>query len=140
MPLELNHLRDSLAALATTVAHAEDEEVMAEFEEPMQDAIRVGAIKQFEITFQLSWTSIERWLNTNIRPDIADGITIRQLFRLAAENRLIRDVDVWMDYHKVRNKAAHIYDDLIARQVYRASVEFVHDARRLLEALEAHND
>lgn len=140
MPLDLAHFRASLDALTATVAHTEDETVMAQFEEPTQDTLRVGAIKQFEITFQLSWSYIQRWLNTNIRPDIADGVTIRQLFRLAAENRLIHDVDAWMEYHKVRNKATRIYDGPTADRVYRASVEFVHDARRLLDALEAQND
>jgi nucleotidyltransferase substrate binding protein (TIGR01987 family) len=139
MPLDLTPFRASLDALATTVAHTEDETVMAQFDEPTQETFRVGAIKQFEITFQLSWSNIQRWLNTNIRPDIADGVTIRQLFRLAAENRLIHDVDGWMEYHEARNKAARIYDGPTADSVYRASVEFVHDARRLLKELEAQN-
>ena len=59
-----------------------------------------------------------RWLNTHIGAGIADGVTRRQLFRLAAENRLIADVDLWMQHHEARNATSHIYDEEKAAQVY----------------------
>ena len=140
MPLELAHLRDSLNALSKTLALTEDETRMAQFDAATREAMRAGAIKQFEITYELSWKLLRRWLNTYVSPDIADDVTKRQLFRLAAENRLIADVDVWMEHHKARNNTAHIYDQKIAEQVYDASRAFAHDARRLLAALETRND
>ena len=140
MPLELTNLRDSLAALSGTLAVTEDEERTAEFDAVLQEGMQAGAIKQFEITYELSWKLMKRWLNTNVTPGIADGVTMRQLFRLAAENRLIADVDVWMSHHEARNKTVHMYDSDIAASVYRVAREFVHDARRLLEALEDRNN
>ena len=140
MPLELAHLRDSLNALSNTLALTENEARMAQLDAATREAIRAGAIKQFEITYELSWKLLRRWLNTNITPGIADDLTKRQLFRLAAENRLIADVDVWMEHHKARNNTAHIYDQKIAEQVYDATREFAHDARHLLAALETRND
>ena len=140
MPLELAHLRDSLNALSNTLALTEDEARMTQSGAATREAMRAGAIKQFEITYELSWKLVRRWLNTYVSPGVADDVTKRQLFRLAAENRLIADVDVWMEYHKARNNTAHIYDQKIAEQVYDASKDFAHDARRLLAALETRND
>ena len=80
------------------------------------------------------------WLNTYIGAGVADGVTRHQLFRLAAENRLIPDVDLWMQHHEARNATSHIYDEEKAELVYRATREFAHDARLLLKALEARND
>jgi len=71
---------------------------------------------------------------------IADGVTRRELFRLAAENRLIEDVEQWMIYHGARNQTVHIYDLEIAQEVYETARGFVKDAAKFLRALEAHND
>ena len=139
MPLELTNLRNSLSSFSATLAVTEDEERMAQYDAVLREGMQAGAIKQFEITYELSWKLMKRWLNTNVTPGIADGVTMRQLFRLAAENRLIADVDVWMSHHEARNKTVHMYDSDIAASVYRAAMEFVHDARRLLEALEDRN-
>ena len=81
-----------------------------------------------------------RWLNTQVGAGIADGVTRRQLFRLAAENRLISDVDQWMRHHEARNATSHIYDERRAKFVYRATRAFSRDARLLLESLEERND
>ena len=45
-----------------------------------------------------------------------------------------------MQHHEARNTTSHIYDEEQAARVYEATREFVHDARYLLEALEARND
>ena len=81
-----------------------------------------------------------RWLNTYIGSGVADGVTRRQLFRLAAENRLIPDVELWMQHHDARNATSHIYNEEKAELVYTSTREFAHDARRLLEAFEGRND
>ena len=50
------------------------------------------------------------------------------------------DVDQWMRHHDARNETSHTYEASVAERVYRAAHDFVHDARRLLEALESRND
>ena len=92
------------------------------------------------VTYELCWKFIKRWLETNISPGVADGVTRRELFRLAAENRLLDDVDQWMRYHEARNLTSHIYQPEIAERVYNTAHEFARDAARLLAALEARND
>lgn len=140
MPLQLDNLRNSVRELAELTAASADEERMSRLTDTERRGIRAGVIQNFEITYELSWKLIARWLNINISPGIADGVTRRQLFRLAAEHRLIADVDAWMRHHAARNATSHIYYEERALQVYDATLDFVTDARLLLEVLEARND
>lgn len=140
MPLQLDNLRNSVRELAELAAASADEERMSRLDDTERRGIRDGVIQNFEITYELSWKLITRWLNANINPGIADGVTRRQIFRRAAEHRLIADVDTWMRHHAARNATSHTYDEDRAVQVYSATLDFVTDARLLLEALEARND
>ena len=73
-------------------------------------------------------------------PNAADGVTRRELYRLGFENRLIDDVDRWMDHHEARNETTHTYRKATADEVYAAIPAFLEDAQLLLAALEARND
>jgi len=92
------------------------------------------------VTFELCWKFMKRWLEMNVDPTGIDGVTRRELFRRAAENRLIDDVDQWMRHHAARNQTTHTYESEIAASVYEAVHEFAVDAAQLLAALEARND
>ena len=140
MTLQLVSLGKSLDALGEVLAVSGNDKRMGELTEIERVAIRAGVVQHFEITYEICWKLMARWLNTNISPGVADGVTRRQLFRLAAESHLINDVERWMRHHAGRNATSHIYDFDKAEAVYRATVDFVHDARALLRALEARND
>ena len=140
MALELDSLKNAVSALHAVVAKSDDAAFMRGLDDVARNAIKSGVIQHFEFTYELCWKFIKRWLETNISATAADGVTRRELFRMAAENRLIDDVDQWMLHHHARNETAHTYEASVAERVYRAAHLFVHDARRLLEALEARND
>lgn len=140
MPLVLDNLRNAVKALSDLQAAAENVSRMAQFNQVEQNGIRAGVIQNFEVTYELCWKLMDRWLSMNLGASVVDGATRRELFRLAAEQRLIADVDVWWQYHEARNITSHIYDARKAETVYRAIADFVHDARALLKALEARND
>lgn len=140
MPLELDHFRDSTKALADLLLVSENETRMAQLTTVERDGIRAGVVKNFAITYELSWKLIARWLDDNLTPGIADGVTKRHLYRLAAEQHLIQDVDRWMAHHRARNQTAHIYDHQGALRVYQATREFVADARALYATIEGRND
>lgn len=139
MPLHLDNLKDSIEALDELLTASEDDARMGRLSEIERIGIRAGVVKHFEITYELSWKLMARWLNTNVGPDTADGVTRRQLYRLSAANKLIADVDRWMRHHDARNTTSHIYDRKRAQQVYEAVRGFTQDAPQLLKALEARN-
>lgn len=140
MPLELGSLRNSLTALTDLLAVSENDVRMGQLDEIERNGIRSGVIQNFEVTYELCWKLMARWIKTFVNPEITDGASRRQLFRLAAENRLIHDVEEWMQHHEARNTTSHIYDEERAVLVYQAAKKFTHDARHLLEALEQRND
>lgn len=140
MPLQLDSLRKSLNVLVEVLAVSGNDERMGQFTDFERVAIRAGVVQHFEITYELCWKLMARWLNSNVSPGIASGISRHHLFRLAAENSLITDVERWMRHHQGRNATSHIYDLKKAEAVYLAAVDFAHDASSLLSILEARND
>ena len=104
------------------------------------ETVRAGVIQHFEVAYELSWKMLKRWLKENIGAAAVDGVTQRNLFRLGAENRLIVDVERWMEFHDARNSTSHTYDEDAAYNVFLFATEFVHDAKHLLKMLEANND
>jgi len=140
MALALDSLQKAVSALAAVLAKSDDVEFMNRLDEAARNAIKAGVVLHFEFTYELFWKFIKRWLETNVSPAVADGVTRRELFRLAAENRLLDDVEQWMRYHEARNLPSRIYQPEIAERVYNAAHAFSRDAARLLAALEARND
>ena len=140
MAIQLDHLRNAVKVLFDLLAVTENKTRMAQFSQVERDGIRAGVIQNFEVTYELCWKLMTRWLKTNIGTSVVDGVTRRELFRHAAQQRLIADVDRWMQHHEARNLTSHVYDARQAETAYRATAEFAHDARDLLAALEAHND
>jgi nucleotidyltransferase substrate binding protein (TIGR01987 family) len=138
--LELSSLEKAVRALIAVLAKSDDVEFMGGLDEVARNAIKSGVVQHFEFTYELCWKFIKRWLETNIGASVADGVTRRELFRLAAENRLIDDVEQWMRYHEARNLTSHTYQPEIAERVYKIAHDFGSDAQRLLAALEARND
>jgi nucleotidyltransferase substrate binding protein (TIGR01987 family) len=83
---------------------------------------------------------MKRWIETNVSATAVDGVTRRELFRQAAENRLIDDVDLWMGFHAARNETSHTYNHETAEEVGASAERFVAAARSLLASLQANND
>lgn len=140
MLLELESLKRAVTAMDAVLARSNDIGLMDTLDEVTRSAVRSGAIQHFEFNYELCWKFMKRWLEMNISPAVADGVTRRELFRQAAENHLIDDVNRWMRHHDARNRTAYTYDPAVAETVYESANEFVQDAKRLLEALVARND
>ena len=107
---------------------------------PKDDIIRDSAIKRFEYTYELAWKMIQRWRKDNVSPEKADPLTRKDLFRLAAQNGLIKDPAPWFGYHEARNETSHAYNEAKAEKVYKAATLFAGEATSLLEELKRRND
>lgn len=140
MKLDLSSLGKAVESLGKTLEVANDEDFMSGLSDNQKDAIRAGVIQNFEFTYELCWKFMRRWLEVNLGAADVEGVARRQLFRLSAENKLIGDVDQWMEYHDARNETSHTYDEDTAEDVFGTAREFVADAEKLLKALEARND
>ena len=138
MSLQLDSLTKSIDALERSVKTASRLDTS---DDDLWETVRAGVIQHFEVAYERCWNMMKRWLEENIGSTYVDNTTTRrELFRLAAENRLITDAQRWMDYHMARNQTSHTYNEEAAQSVFEEATEFAHDARQLLRTLEAHND
>jgi nucleotidyltransferase substrate binding protein (TIGR01987 family) len=67
-------------------------------------------------------------------------VTRRELFRVAAENRLIGDVELWMGFHSSRNEISHTYDQATASEVFADAKPFLIEVKILFDAIQSRND
>lgn len=137
MSLQLDSLVKSIDILERSIRTANR---VDDSDADLQETVHAGVIQHFKVAYEQSWKMLKRLLKENIGAASVEGVTQRNLFRLGAENRLIVDVERWMEYHDARNSTSHTYDEDAAEKVFAEATEFVHDAKHLLKLLEARND
>jgi len=137
---DLSQLEKAIASLEQLHTRVADEMFMATQDKVIRLGLQAGLIQNLEFTYELCWKAIKRWLENNVNPEAVDGVTRRELFRLAAENRLIEDVEEWMTYHAARNQSSHQYDSALAEETINLMADFVRAAQRLLNNLKDRND
>ncbi len=96
------------------------------------DTVKAGVIQNFEVAYEQCWKFMKRWIEQNVSPEIVDGVTRRELFRVSAENRLIDDVTQWMEFHQSRNLTALTYDAENAGHAFSAALLFIDAAKDFL--------
>ncbi|MGL5356321.1 MAG: HI0074 family nucleotidyltransferase substrate-binding subunit [Cetobacterium sp.] len=98
------------------------------------ETVRAGVIQNYEVCYESAWKSMKRWIEEN---DVEiDGLTRRALYIKAAENKLIDDVEKWMEFHKARNTTSHVYEVEVADEVYQVAFEYLDYAKEVLKRLE----
>ena len=138
--LDLTALEKASTSLTATLREVNNKEFMTQLNKVQQDAMLAGAIQNFEFTYELCWKFSRRWLTENLGATDVEGVTRRELFRLAHQHRLINNVDRWMVFHQARKQAAHVYDSRIAQEVYQIACDFDPQAQALLQTLHEKND
>jgi len=103
------------------------------------ETLRAGVIQNFEFCYEFSWKFMKRWIENNVSTHIVDGVPRRELFRIAAENKLIDDVHAWMDFHRGRNISSHTYDEITAETVIDLAIKFIPFVEYLIEEIEKRN-
>lgn len=133
MPLDLTSLEKSVAALRQSVTDSASR--MPELSPALRDTIKAGIIQQFEVAYEQSWKSMKRWIEENVGAIQVDGVPRRELFRQAAEQRLIEDVEGWMRFHRARNETSHTHSAETAEEVFTLAMAFHPHAESLLATL-----
>jgi nucleotidyltransferase substrate binding protein (TIGR01987 family) len=141
MKLELTSLRKAVESLERSLNVAGDTDFPARLNPDQLEAVRAGVIQNFEVTYELCWKYIQRWLRQNAASQDAElPRTRKELFRLAARHGLINDPLPWFTYADARNITSHTYDEHNAESVYEVAKDFLTDAKNLQERLEELND
>lgn len=97
-------------------------------------------VKNFEFVYEISAKMIKRAIKTESgNPYCVEESSFKDVLRLAAEKGLISNVGAWFKYREMRHITAPTYDHENALQIYRDTLEFIGDARCLLQKLESRN-
>ncbi len=95
-----------------------------------------GAIKRFELCYELSWKLIKEWLADK-------GIICknpRACFKYAYENDLIEDENIWLDMIEDRNALVHTYTYEESREIFeRIKTNYLDAFKKLFERVKGGN-
>lgn len=140
MSLDITPLEKAARSLERSLRVTELNENFASLSLEEQETLQAGVIQNFEVAFELSWKFAKRWIETNVGKEVVDGVSRRELFRIAFEVRLIDDVELWIDFHYTRNSTSHTYDEEVADNAYEMAVKFYPEVLKLIEKLAKNND
>jgi nucleotidyltransferase substrate binding protein (TIGR01987 family) len=140
MPLDITALKNSIKCLDDSLKIVHNSEEMIKLDLVTKNLLRSGVIQNFEVSYELCWKFIRKFLEIELGSEYVDGIHKKELLRIAAEHHLIKDVETWFDYNRARNLTSHTYKEEHAENVFNAAEKFLDDARELLNALEGRND
>ena len=101
-----NNYKKALAALERSVVAAKERK-LNEMEEQ-------GLVKGFEFTFELSWKLLKDYLESKGFKDFHGS---KDTFKLAFQESLISEGEIWMEMIDNRNRSSHTYEESIARQI-----------------------
>ncbi len=106
-------------------------------EEPSDEELRDACIQRFEYSFELAWKMIKRRLERDLASTAQlDGMSYKEMMRLAFESGLINTAPDWWLFREMRNLSSHTYDAQVAAQVYAVIAEFVSECQFLIAQLE----
>ena len=142
MSLDLSSLEKAVSSLAISidVYFQFEQKQKNESTENILNVLKSGVIHKFKVTYEQCWKFMKRWIEENDSPNIVDGVTRRELFRISAENKLILDEETWMNFHKSRNLTLHTYDKKNAEESFNISVAFLKEALNFLARIKSHSD
>lgn len=104
---------------------------------PLDEELRDACIQRFEFSFELAWKMIKRRLERDLAsPAQLDGMSYKEMMRLAFEAGLIGAAPDWWVFREMRNLSSHTYDAQVATQVYAVIAEFLPQCKFLIAQLE----
>jgi|1048.fasta_scaffold35134_2 nucleotidyltransferase substrate binding protein (TIGR01987 family) len=103
--------------------------------QPKNEFMRDSVIQRFEFTYELAWKAIRKQVVFEIGEASVDGLSRRDLFRRALQQKLISDFELWLLFHEARNSTSHNYDEGNAEKVYHVALRFLPEAQGLLATL-----
>jgi len=136
--LSISALKNAAEAFYKALAFANKAEAKApddrdhyEFE-----MVRAALIQHFEICYEMCWKTMLRFIKEDNISDESAILNKKDLFRISAEKGLITEFDHWVAFHNARNTTSHIYDLIVAANVYETAKRFADDLREFVENME----
>ncbi|NJB77819.1 nucleotidyltransferase substrate binding protein [Xanthomonas arboricola] len=138
--LDLTALRDAVSSLEDSLGVVSNSAWFDQQSKQVKNTLVAGVIQNFEFVYEIGIKMLKRQIEAeSASPAEVDETNFREVLRVAAEKGLIADVEAWFKYRQMRNITAHTYNHEKAKKVYQGTLDFIVDARDLLQKLEARN-
>jgi nucleotidyltransferase substrate binding protein (TIGR01987 family) len=82
---------------------------------------RTGAIKLFEMCYELSWKTLKRILEAK---GLREVLNPKDVFRVSADQGLIDNPEEWFAFHETRNLTVHTYNESVAISIFEQLDDF----------------
>jgi nucleotidyltransferase substrate binding protein (TIGR01987 family) len=103
---------------------------------PESTIVRDSAIKRFELTVELAWKSVQKYL----REQDIECNSPRRCFQEAYKLGVVSDSEEWHHMFLDRNLAVHTYDEKFAEGLYQKLPMYFSVLGELAETLASNND
>lgn len=98
-------------------------------EQEKNEFIRDSVIQRFEFCVELAWKTSKKVMGTSTSAP-------KQVIREMAQNKIIKDVNLWLRAIDQRNLSSHTYNEDLAEKVYNFVKDFFPEAEKLIIKLE----
>jgi len=88
--------------------------VSAGQERKLNELEEQGLIQGFEFTFELSWKLLKDYFESKGFKDFHGS---KDTFKLAFQEGLINEGEIWMEMIDSRNRSSHTYEESVAKQI-----------------------
>lgn len=131
-PIDLSPMRKALARLEDAQHYWLD----APDGSGIKAHLRSAVIQSFEFSYELSVRALRRVLMERAgTTSLVADLSFNDLLRHGADAGLLDDPLSWRRWLEMRNATSHTYDETKAERVAHDSLDFVPDARQLLDRL-----
>ena len=103
-------LQESLASLGDALDRFGEALAIPNPDEIVMD----GTIQRFELTFELFWKALRRFLQR----EGTDTASPKNTFRHAYRRALLDQEQLWLDMLKHRNLSSHVYNAAMAQEIF----------------------
>ena len=102
------------------------------------ESVEESCIQRFEICFEMLHVHLKKYLESEGIIDLPTAP--KKLFRIAAQNKTIHEVEEWINFLEKRNNSSHDYSGKKAKESLDVIPEFIEDAKELLTLMIKSNE
>ena len=96
------------------------------------DYEKAGAIQAFEVSYELVWKTLQRFLGREGK----EARSPRETFRLAAQFGYLDNPQIWFKFGEERNLTSHTYQEEIITHILNLLPKFISELDKLIKNLE----
>lgn len=139
MALDLTNYENAAASMEAAL-NAFERCQSSSYSTDIRETVVAGVVQNFEVLYEMGWKFMKRWMTEKLGAAALQGISRKDMYRLAGENGFIDNVEEWIRFHHLRNQTTHTYSSDKAEEVLDASDDLLRASQKLIGAIADDHD